>query len=121
MGGCYTPDTPPPGRATTVDTILKGCSFSTWQLFTGKLILISKNSSFSFKNLYLIINEWAQRESAVLQKLTANNTTINNNDLTIIDKVQQDPYVRQLIDPIERELSQKWKINLKLITIRDIG
>ncbi len=53
--------------------------------------------------------------------MTANNNTINNNDPTIIGKVQRDPSVRQLIEPVEHELAQQWKINLKFTTIRDIA
>ncbi|CAF4369471.1 unnamed protein product, partial [Rotaria sp. Silwood2] len=83
-----------------IDDILKGSPFSTWKSFT---------------------DEWAKRESAVLQNMIANSNTINNNDPTIIDKVQQDPFIRQLVEPVERELSQQWKLNLKLRTIRDIA
>ncbi|CAF4781300.1 unnamed protein product [Rotaria socialis] len=35
--------------------------------------------------------------------------------------VKQDPFIRQLVGPVERELAQKWKLNLKLKTIRDIA
>ncbi|CAF1363664.1 unnamed protein product [Rotaria sordida] len=83
-----------------IDDILKGFPFSTWKSFT---------------------DEWTKRECAVLQNMTANNNTINNNDPTIIDKVQQDSFIRQLVEPVELELAQQWNLNLKLKTIRDIA
>ena len=51
----------------------------------------------------------------------AKQNTVMNNDPTIIDNVQQDPLIRQLVEPIERSLAQKWNISLKLKTIRDIA
>lgn len=53
--------------------------------------------------------------------MTANNNTINSNDLTMIDKVQQDSFIPQLVEPVECELAKQWQLNLKLKIIRDIA